>query len=214
MHPVAAAYRDELEQLDALFAGARQRHPGVIPCRTGCSACCHGPFDISVADLLLLREGLANADAEVRARVAQQAEELMEKVRILVPDWTAPWDIADLGEARFDVLVEALADQACPLLDPAGTCSVYSHRPLVCRMMGLPVATPQGGVIPNACPIQEQFPNYAALPPQPFDLDATAEAEEALLEAAAIELFGSPLYAGFETTIATAILGPFGTEAL
>jgi hypothetical protein len=42
---VAAAYRALLEQLDGWFAGARERAGDIVPCRTGCTACCHGPFD-------------------------------------------------------------------------------------------------------------------------------------------------------------------------
>ena len=59
MHPAAEAWQSALERLDRWFSDARERLPGVIPCGPGCSACCHGPFDISVADALLLREGLA-----------------------------------------------------------------------------------------------------------------------------------------------------------
>src|ERR1035438_9631703 len=28
-------------------------------------------------------------------------------------------------------------DLTCPLLDPAGHCSIYAHRPLICRLWGL-----------------------------------------------------------------------------
>ena len=73
-------------------------------------------------------------------------------------------------------------------------------------MIGLGMVTPAGRVIHNACPIQGQFPAYASLPPQAFDLEALEAEEVACLEAASGELFGTPFRTGFETTIAGAIL--------
>ncbi|MGH7536460.1 MAG: hypothetical protein ACREMG_12905 [Gemmatimonadales bacterium] len=53
-----AAYSLLLERLTEWFEEGRRQHPGVVPCRAGCTACCHGPFDISVADAELLREAV------------------------------------------------------------------------------------------------------------------------------------------------------------
>ena len=58
--------------------------------------------------------------------------------------------------------------------------------------------TAEGELLENACPIQEQFPDYALLDPQLFDLGALQDAEGPLLEAAAKEL---GVDVEFETTI-------------
>ena len=57
-------------------------------------------------------------------------------------------------------------------------------------------------------PIQDEFPEYAALPAQPFDLAAFEATEEACLVEAGLELFGTATAAGYETTIALALSGP------
>jgi Fe-S-cluster containining protein len=160
-----------LGRLDRWSAEAAERHPGTIPCARGCNACCHGPFDISAADAALLRSGVATLDPATRAEVRSRAESLLGRMREVAPEWRAPWAIAAIGEERFDEISEALADEPCPLLDAEGGCVVYAHRPAICRMMGLGMRTPDGD-IENACPIQGQFPAYAALPPQAFDLAA------------------------------------------
>lgn len=212
MHPAAVRYREELERLDRWFEDTAKRHPGVIPCRAGCSACCHGPFDISAADTLLLREGLATLEPVAREQVRIRAEQLLARMREQAPEWGPPWDLATLGEERFDGIVESLADVPCPLLDDRGACRLYAWRPLVCRLIGLPMMTAEGELLENACPIQEQFPDYALLDPQLFDLGALQDAEIRCNEEAAIELFGSREQAGFETTIAAVIaaLPPVG----
>ncbi|HTS88075.1 MAG TPA: YkgJ family cysteine cluster protein [Gemmatimonadales bacterium] len=202
MHPAALRWQELLGRLDRWFENARAQHPGVIPCHKGCSACCHGPFDITVADGLLLREAIGALPEAERATVRQRGLALLARIRRLAPDWRAPWDLQALEEHRFDAISEELAAEPCPLLDDEGACRVYAHRPLVCRMMGLPMMTAAGIVLENACPIQEQFPGYAAIDPQLFDLEALEAIEKTCLEDAAVALFDSPLHHGYETTIA------------
>jgi Fe-S-cluster containining protein len=208
MQPAAARYRGLLERLDRWFEETARRHPGVIPCRAGCSACCHGPFDISAADVLLLREGLKTLSPSDREVVRTRGEQLLTRMREQAPAWAPPWDLADLGEERFDDIVESLAEMPCPLLDDQGACRLYPWRPLVCRLIGLPMMTAEGEILENACPIQEQFPDYALLDPQLFDLGALQDQETPCVEEAAVELFGSRARAGFETTIAAVVAGP------
>jgi len=207
VNPAALRYRTLLEQLDDWTAGARRRHPGVIPCQLGCTACCHGPFDISAADILLLRETVAGLPPSLRARIRAQAEDAARRQQDLAPAWEPPHAVEVLGETAFDALCEALEREPCPCLVD-GACAVYAGRPLVCRVMGLGLAAPDGRVLANACPIQADFPPYAALAPQPFDLASFETTEQACLEEAGLHLSGGERSAGFETTIAMALGGP------
>jgi len=174
-------YRTLLERLDRWFAEAMAKRGSVIPCRAGCTACCHGPFDISPADAELLREGLAALPAPERAAIRARGERLLGRMRELVPGWGAPWDVDAIGEAAFDRMAEALASEPCPMLGENGKCGVYAHRPLVCRLIGLPMLTDVGEVLPNACPIQEQFPGYAEMAPVPFAYESFAGEELAVM---------------------------------
>jgi Fe-S-cluster containining protein len=200
-----AAYRALLERLTRWFDQGRREHPGVIPCREGCSACCHGPFDISVADVELLEAGVRALPETEWLEVRRRAEALVTRIETLEPGWSAPHAISDLGEERFDRLSEALAAEPCPLLDPDGRCRIYADRPLVCRLIGLGMHTQAGGVIENTCPIQDRFPGYAELPPVHFDLESFEEVERACLVQAAGRRFGHPEGWEFETTIAAAL---------
>ena len=89
------------------------------------------------------------------------------------------------------------AGEPCPMLGPAGECRVYAHRPLVCRLIGLPMLTDLGETLSNACPIQEDFPGYPELPGQPFSYAAFAAEEAAILAT----------MSGPETTIAAIAAG-------
>ena len=201
-----AVYRELLERLDEWFEEGRRHARGLLPCRCGCSACCHGPFDVSVADVELLLDAVRRLPPDEAAEVRGRALALLDKMEALEPDWRAPHAVLDLGDQRFDRLVETLAEQPCPLLDDSGSCRIYADRPLVCRLIGLSMITPAGRVIENTCPIQQQFPGYPDLPPSPFDLEELEVAELECLQGAARRLLGDPARHDFETTIATAIV--------
>jgi len=204
MNPAALRYRTLLESLDAWTAAAHAAHPGVIPCQRGCTACCHGPFDISMADTLLLQQTVASLPGAQRTALLLRAGATAARQLAVAPDWEAPYDVRVLGEARFDRLCETLVAEPCPCLED-GACAVYEGRPAVCRMMGLGLTSPDDRTLPNACPIQDQFPRYAALPPRSFDLAAFEATEEACLVEAGLAVFGSVDDTGYETTIALAL---------
>lgn len=199
-------YLPLLEELDAWQDAARAAHPGVIPCRPGCSACCHGPFDISIADADVVAAAVAALPEAVRRPMIVLATAQLEQMREIVPALEAPWDVSSLGDEAFDDLCEALAEEPCPALDPSGSCTIYEARPLVCRIMGLGLQSSGGGEIPNACPIQDDFAEYASLPAQPFDLPAWEDREEEALREAATRRLGNPVRTRFETTVAGAML--------
>ena len=201
-----AAYRELLERLDRWFADARARHPGVIPCTGGCTACCHGPFDISVADAELLAHAVAALPAATQRDVVRRAADVMRRVGEFLPEWRPPFDIADIGDEAFDTMSDALAAEPCPLLGSNGGCLIYADRPLICRLTGLGMRTPAGRLIDNACPIQGAFPDYERLPPMEFDLEGFEVEELEAMLGAARRLFGTAAAAGYETTIAAAVL--------
>jgi Fe-S-cluster containining protein len=204
-------YRSLLGQLDEWFARGRRAAPGCVPCRGGCSACCHGPFDISAADADLVTDAVNRLAPGERDTVVAHATALLDRMRAIEPDWAPPYDVAAIGERRFDRLTEVLAEEPCPLLDDTGRCRIYADRPLVCRLIGLGMATPNGRVIENACPIQRRFPGYAEMPPIPFGLEEFEEEEMECLRAAALRRFGDVERWTFETTIAAAVVEGYTT---
>src|SRR3954467_2952679 len=109
----ATPYRHLLARLGRWFAGGRRAAGGLVPCRDGCSACCHGPFDISVADAELVGSAVDRLPGDARRDVVRRAEALLEKMRALEPGWTPPYAVDSLGEERFDRLTEALAAEPC-----------------------------------------------------------------------------------------------------
>jgi Fe-S-cluster containining protein len=143
-------YRQILAKVDAWYRSVQSAHPGEVPCTKGCRDCCIGLFDVSLADRDLLREGLAAADPALRRDIESRAAALMATLRELSPglgdtlDGWSPDDVDDLCDAAGDV--------ECPVLGKDGDCRLYEHRPMTCRMSGVPVVDLSGNpVFPDGC---------------------------------------------------------------
>lgn len=170
-HGELTPYPVLLAGIDAWFrTGLAAAGPGVVPCTAGCTACCHGPFDISPADAVLVAEAVRQLPPDQRDAMRATARAQVVRYAAVAPGWEQPWDVTVLGEEKFDLLSAALAELPCPALSESGACRIYAHRPATCRLMGLSLVTPEGDLLENACPIQADFPAYQALPPTPFDL--------------------------------------------
>lgn len=165
-------YLDLLQTLDAWFAsGAEAAGPGVVPCRTGCTGCCHGPFDISAADARLVAGAVDRLPHAVADGVRSRARQQLVAGTTIDPRWQPPYRPIELGDDAFDALCDAQQELPCPALDPmTGACLIHDFRPATCRMMGLSMALPEGDLLENGCPIQDRFPGYQALAATPFDL--------------------------------------------
>lgn len=143
-------YRRLLERADAWYRSVQERFPDRVPCGKGCRDCCLGLFDITPADAELLREGMAQAPADVRADIERRARDIVERLRAEFPRLGD--DLDGWSEREIDELCDRLGPVECPALGPAGECRLYAHRPLTCRLSGIPVVDVSGAVLyPEGC---------------------------------------------------------------
>jgi Fe-S-cluster containining protein len=122
---------DLVQIVDAALAEAARKAGAWLACRPGCCECCIGPFAISTADAVRLRQGLAAVDLEVAARIVDRARASVARLERDYP-----------GDTLRRVLDEDAAgdDERCPALNPeTDTCDLYAWRPITCRTFGPPV---------------------------------------------------------------------------
>lgn len=203
------SYQLLLGELDEWFArGVADAGHDVVLCRRGCSACCHGPFDISPADAELAAQAVSRLDPGTRSLVQLRAlDQVTRYAELAHGAWTSPWDPGAIGDPQFDRICQRLARQPCPALGSDGVCLIYDSRPATCRIIGLAMRLPDGQVLHNDCPILHTSAGYAALNPTLFDLPALEEtAEDRDIEA---------MERGWRrTTVAGAIHRPISTPPL
>jgi Fe-S-cluster containining protein len=161
-------FRRALAPIEAKFADQRARYDS-HPCRKGCDACCHGPFDVSTVELWRIVEGLlALPDAQRKAALRRIRTAAQVQFETLGLEMTGEVPtVENLGEDVFDELCDALEAQPCPLLENH-ECVVYSHRPRACTMRGGVwrddfCDDPDESEIDMSCPIglTDNFPNIA-----------------------------------------------------
>lgn len=133
----------ELIQItDAALAEAADKAGGWLVCRPGCTQCCIGAFSINQLDAARLRKGLdelAVADRERALRVEKRARDYVRRVQENFPGDPNTGVLSEGREAEA-LFAEFANDEPCPALDPeAGTCDLYSARPMTCRVFGPPV---------------------------------------------------------------------------
>lgn len=143
-------YRSLLSEVDSWYRSVKEAHPDKVPCVKGCRECCIGLFDVSLADRDLLREGLAQADPETRKDIQVRAAALVERIREIEPGLGDTLD--GMSPEEIDDLCDAVGDVECPVLGREGECRLYAHRPLTCRMSGVPVVDLSGKTVyPEGC---------------------------------------------------------------
>src|SRR5690606_31607050 len=101
---------------DATF----ERRRADMACKKGCSACCETWLTLSPVEAAFLRLGLTEVSDERRAQLS--------------------------ARGRRELAREQSGEKPprCAMLDDDGSCTVYTHRPLVCRTQGHALRYPAG----------------------------------------------------------------------
>ncbi len=83
-----------------------------VPCKAGCSACCHTQVSVTKEEAELLIHHIDNGLEVNYAKLSKQS---------------------DAGNISEDYYKLSYQDRACIFLDEKGACKVYKDRPAVCR---------------------------------------------------------------------------------
>jgi len=124
---VAAEWEAECARNKRLY-GAK------IQCRRGCTDCCHHLFQITEVEAAYISKALKELPLARRQAFEERARRyLMAREKLLaenqVPD---AWGSLPPPGMRLP----------CPALED-GACTIYAHRPLICRKYGIPLYNPQ-----------------------------------------------------------------------
>jgi Fe-S-cluster containining protein len=139
LKPYFDRYEKLTVQADRVFEKVKTAFPGEVRCQTGCSDCCHALFDLTLIEALYLNHHfLEKIEGESRKRLlskANKADRTIYKIK------RQAYRESQAGKDENQILQE-LADVRvrCPLLNDADRCELYGHRPITCRLYGIPTA--------------------------------------------------------------------------
>jgi Fe-S-cluster containining protein len=115
-----------------------------IACRAGCSGCCRGLFDITLLDAWYLKTGFDRLDQGVRETVLEKCRERLAWMRERWPELDVPYLLNYRHEDDWELLMPEEDETPCVLLSASGGCLLYDHRPMTCRLHGIPVVDSSG----------------------------------------------------------------------
>ena len=139
LNPIFTRYELLRAETDTLFEQVRHLYPDCVTCSLGCSDCCHAMFDLSLVEALYLNQkfcqtiafgpqhsAIINAAGDADRLAARIKRELYNSSK----DGNTRQVMADASRIRI----------RCPLLDAEEHCQLYEHRPITCRLYGIPAA--------------------------------------------------------------------------
>ncbi|GAB7026084.1 YkgJ family cysteine cluster protein [Geotalea toluenoxydans] len=147
---ILTLYGQLLSRVDAWFGRCLSAAPEDIHCSKGCSHCCRGLFDITLLDACFLKSGFDKLEQGVQYKVADRARSRLEAIRAIWPEFAPPFTLNHRSDEEWDKIMPNEDETPCVLLDENGRCLVYEHRPMTCRLHGLPLVDMGGEIMDPA----------------------------------------------------------------
>ena len=186
-----------------------ERYPEKIACKSGCSACCRSLFDITLLDAYHLKLGFDRLPAGTREMVLVKCRERLILMREQWPEFEHPYVLNHRPEEEWEPLMPEEDETPCVLLGEDGRCLVYDHRPMTCRLHGIPMIDSDGEVMHDDwCTMNFVDEDPLELPGLAAPFDAIIRQEVALVRDFTGALLGQRL-SQIDTFIPTALMIDF-----
>ena len=132
-------YKAIVDQVDAVFKKVQEEHKECVRCRVGCSDCCHALFDLSLIEALYIKAQFDRLFKDAaRTLILERANEADRAVYRLKRQ---AFKDHESGKSEREILEEMATKRIrCPLLNDDEGCDLYAHRPITCRLYGVPTA--------------------------------------------------------------------------
>lgn len=130
------SYQEIVNEINNDVERIRSEH-GKGPCPSNCFQCCLNTSTIPISEVEArdLKKGLDALPEEIRKHIREKA---MKTISVLKAKGYTPDNMANDSGMQAIEVVKGKSFGACPMLI-GGVCSVYEHRPVICRVWGYPI---------------------------------------------------------------------------
>ena len=121
------------DKAEAAFQEMQKEHGSCIKCEAHCSDCCHAVFGLFLIEAGYLKEHFDKlTDEEKNAALVrcEQAEKSLERLQNMLQ--------AHEDDPQMQAYIMSRERIPCPLLNENQECVLYLHRPITCRVYGIP----------------------------------------------------------------------------
>jgi Fe-S-cluster containining protein len=127
------SYEGVADRAETAFQEMQKAHGACIKCEPHCSDCCHAVFGLFLIEAGYLKEHFDKlTEEEKRAALSrcEQAEKSLERLQNMLREHE--------GDPQMQAYIMSRERIPCPLLNEEQECVLYIHRPITCRVYGIP----------------------------------------------------------------------------
>ncbi len=137
--PYFKQYEALSQAADQVFEKVKADYPQCVKCDRECADCCHALFDLTLIEALYLNDRFNRRfSAEEREVFLEKANRADRKIHKLKRD---AFRELKAGKDENEILAELATEKVrCPLLNDKNLCDLYDHRPITCRLYGIPTS--------------------------------------------------------------------------
>ena len=121
------------DKADEAFQSMEKEHGVCIKCERHCSDCCHAVFGLFLIETAYLKEQFDRLAPEICREALQrcnEAERAIKRLEIKLQNYE--------DDQQMQIQILAKERIRCPLLNENQECILYAHRPITCRVYGIP----------------------------------------------------------------------------
>lgn len=133
-------YEELVVQIETVCEKVKSEHSERVTCKPGCSDCCHALFDLTLIEAVTIKQRFDEKfTGKLRHDILTVAGDVDRKIFKIKKNATEAEKLGTNGEK----IIERISQEkiACPLLDENNHCRMYDHRPIACRVYGIPTST-------------------------------------------------------------------------
>ncbi len=133
-------YEALVQMVDGIFDRVKNEYPKEVFCREKCSDCCYAIFDLTLIEALYLNDKFLNTFS---GKTKNDLFEIADKTdRVLVKMKRKAYKEVKNGADQLEIVAKMSQERIrCPLLGEDNLCVMYEHRPITCRIYGIPTST-------------------------------------------------------------------------
>lgn len=133
-------YEALVHMVDAVFDRVKKEYPKEVFCREKCSDCCYAIFDLTLIEALYLKDKILK---QFTGKEKNDLMEIADKTdRVLTKMKRDAYKAVKNGADQLEIVGKMSQERVrCPLLGEDNLCTIYDHRPITCRVYGIPTST-------------------------------------------------------------------------
>lgn len=127
------SYEFLVDQADRAFQKMKASHGACIACELHCSECCHAVFGLFLIEAANLKQAFDRLDLQRKKEVLLRCNETERGLKRLERKLEVHGE-----DPQMQASILARERIRCPLLGDDEECVLYEHRPITCRVYGIP----------------------------------------------------------------------------